>query len=774
MKTKTGNARMHNEMSVASLEEARRFYPAPGNRRAYLQQPCDTRIVVARPDLKFQLYNALCAGLKTGFGFVLLVDGKPVSLDFDRVEQRFDCGALPILSQRISQAGFHFHQESFTTRDALGRGVVMLRLTVWRQAGEPAALELGFLMTRASGGAYSTLGNEDYIPFEPWGAAWEKPFAWQGNETGLNDGEFMMALCRHSAGVVVHPPGGGPGAVAWTFHVDVRRDTPETIEIRVPYECRSKPAGPGDKGLDFRADLAFSLAQQDELAALSFDGERERQRLYWLGQLARGARIQVPEPVVQEVYQTLTLNNLQFLGGSHGLSSCRPGQGGYNDFAMVYAWEASHYLVPMARLGYHAELNRVLDYLLTTQKKPGDRNGPEGDVSDIEGCFRPHIHWMNETGAVLQIFAEYAFASGDFARLRADAGALLKAARWIQRQRNRTRDMLPGGGKALHYGLLPKGRPHDWPIRGHFLFSDTYTWSGLNRLAQAFAAAGLPDAGWLRQEADDYRECILSAVRGSLKPHPRDPSVKWVPSDIYEDPVEAIKTTIFCGPMSLIGSGILDSGDELVAQIEECLRVSGCMNEHFAFRMRFMEDKECRERQLAAAGGHVDLYYVTFAELPWHRAWLERGERAKAQAFFYMTLAYAISRDLHLAQERFCPQLPWLLPWQPNAGANGRIISMILANLCFVRDGVCHLFQGVPDAWFAARAPMGVDGLWIGGSRLSFRLEPGDGNTGWRFSYECDGPWVPELFRLALPGEGGGRLLKDFSTQGRKTGRAVL
>ena len=763
---------MKNQLHIASLADVVRFYSAPGNRRAFLQQSCDDRIVVARPDLKFQLYNSRVDYFKTGFGFALLVDGKPLSFDFDRVEQRFEGGSLPILSQRVSQMGFQHNLESFTTRDARGRGVVMLRLTLWRQSDKPAAVDLGFLMTRAP--QFSTNSNEDYIPFEPWGVAWDKRINCFGNTTHLHDGAYILASCQHTAGVSVQPTE-GPGAVAWSFHVEAGRDEPETIEIRIPYEGISQPMEVGDTGLDFQVGHAFGLAQQGELASLSFDGERERQRMSWLGQLARGTRIQVPEPMVQDVYQTLTLNNLQFLASSHDAESCRPGQGGYHAFSTVYGWEASHYLIQMARQGYHAELCRVLDYLLTTQADSTGspqalRKGPEGDISDVEGCFRPHIHWMNETGAVLLIFAEYALASGDVQRLRADASALLKAACWIQRQRNCSRDLMPDGSKALHYGLLPKGRPHDWPIRGHFLFSDTYTWRGLNCLAQAFAAAGLPDAGWLRQEADEYRDCILAAVRGSLKPHPCDPSVKWVPSDIYEDPAEAIKTTIFCGPISLIGSGILDPGDELVDRIEECLRAAGCMNEHFAFRMRLMEDPELRLRQLGAAGGHVDLYYVTFAEAPWHRVWLERGEWAKALEYFYFTLAYSVSRDLHLAQERFCPQLPWLLPWQPNASANGRILSMILANLYLIRDGVCHLWQGAPDAWFAARIPLRVDGVWISGSRCSFRLEPREGGAGWLFFYECSGPWIPERFSLALPCEGGGRLQKDIATHAQKAG----
>lgn len=750
---------------VSTMEEAARLYPAPGNKRAYLQQPCDHRIVAARPDLKFQLHHALVARYKTGFGFVLMVAGKPVPFDFEQVDQKFEAGAFPLLNQHVTQGGYRFALESFTTQDAKGRGVVMLRLTAWRQGNEPAAVELGFLVTRAPSGSYSSHPNEDYIPFESWGAAWEQKAPCEAQGNVLSDGTHVVAQCRYSHGVQVTPER-RMDSVVWNFRVESRREAPETIEVLIPYEGLSQTAADDDNGLDFRAEQAFPLDQQQELAALSFEAELTRQRLNWARQLGRAARIHVPDPLVQTVYKTLTLNTLQFLGGSSGTTACRPGQGGFNDFSAVYAWEASHYLIQMARQGFHAEVCRVLDYLLTTQGV----KGPEGDFTDIKGCFRPEIHWVNETGAVLQIFAEYAFASGDFDRLKKDAAALVEAARWIQRQRNNTREVLPTGTKALHYGLLPKGRPHDWPISGHFLFSNTYTWSGLNRLAQAFEVAGLPEAGWLRQEADEFRVCILAAVRGSLKPHPCDPALLWVPSDIYEDPAEAIKTTIFCGPMSLIGSGILDPDDPLIGQIEACLRAAKCMNDQFAFRMRMMEAKELADLQHIAAGGHVDLYYVTFGEVPWHRVWLEGGQREKAQRFFNMTLAYSVSRDLHLAQERFCPQLPWLLPWQPNGSGNGRIISMILANLCYVRGNVCHVLQGVPDAWFTLREPLGVDGLWISGTRVSFRLEPKGTGNGWLFTYRCDGSWVPEKFVVALPGAIGARCQIEILTDGQVFG----
>jgi hypothetical protein len=751
---------------IDSLTAAQRLYPAPGNRRAYLHQPCDDTIVVARPDLKLQLYPATGGHplMKMGCGFVLLEGRAPVSFAFDRVEQRFDQGALPLLTQRVAQGGFLFTQEAFTTRATEERGVVMLRLTIWRQHAEPAEAALGFLVTRAPHDRYSSHPNDDYIEFEPWGAAWEQGCGCSVGADYLHDGHAIVALCRHTAGITVQPTT-GEGALTWAFRIAPQRQTPETLEVIVPYAGIGAYLADDDRPLDGPSSRGFAVSEREVLLALGFEDEYTRQREHWLRELARAPQLYVPEPEVQAIYRTLTLNNLQFLGSSAESAACRPGQGGYNDFATVYAWEASHFLLPLAHQGYHTEVNRVLDYLLTTQH---GHAGPEGEVSDVEGCFRPHIHWMNETAAVVRIFAEYVIASGDVDRLRRDAPALLRAARWIGRQRARTRDLAPDGSPALHYGLMPKGRPHDWPIHGHFVFTDAYTWSGLDSLARACALAGLPEAEGLRAEAADYRQCILTAVRRALQPHPLDAKACWVPCDLYEDPVDAFQTSVFCGPHALLGSGILDAEDPLIPVIEASLRASGCLNDHFAFRMRLMEDAGLRQRQLAAAGGAVDLYYVTFAEASWHRAWLAQGERAKAQATLYMTLAYALSRDLHLAQERFCPQLPWLLPWQPNASANGRILGMVLSTLCLVAGDTYHLLAGVPDAWFAARVPLGIDRLWGNGGPFSFRLVP-RGDAGWHLTYSCHGQ-VPDRLVLTLPGDGTQRVVREIRTEGKREG----
>lgn len=523
---------------------------------------------------------------------------------------------------------------------------------------------------------------------------------------------------------------------------------------------------PEDQDLCHDAEKAFRIPDEKTLLGRSFETEWQRQRDLWNRQCGRAASIDVPEAIVQEIYRVLTCNDLQFLGSGKGLPYLKPGQGGFSSFSTVYGWESSNYLPVMDRQGFHDEVGRVLDYFLTTQH---GHKGPEGDISTAEGSFRPHIHWMCETGAILGIFADHAIFSGDFARLRKDAGALLKAARWIQGQRARTRDLLPDGSRSTHYGLMPPGRATDWPDIGYSLFTDAYTWRGLDKLARAFEVAGFAEAGWLRTEAEDYRQCILASMKAVLPETAAELSKTPSNREQGEKPV-------LVSHSALLESMLIDSRDDLVKRIEDSLRRSGGMDDLFATRMPEMEDATLLKIQEKSAGGEIDLYYVNSSEKVWHRVWLERGERMKALRYFYMTLAYSTSRDVHVASERFCPQLVWLLPWQPNASGNGRILEMIINSLCLEQRDSMELLFGAPDAWFARGTPLGIRNLRTAFGIFSFSVRPAPGKPRqYELSYDCTRD-VPARFLVALPDGAGqeSRRVIEVDPRGRKTASYII
>ena len=107
-----------DESKTPSYNAMASLTPLPGTKRIYLQQPCDYKIVTARPDLKFLVYAATGSAdpmYLTGYGFIIARDSKAVSFDYNHTEQLFENERLPLLTQRMSQDGFVFEQKSFTT-----------------------------------------------------------------------------------------------------------------------------------------------------------------------------------------------------------------------------------------------------------------------------------------------------------------------------------------------------------------------------------------------------------------------------------------------------------------------------------------------------------------------------------------------------------------------------------------------------------------------------------------------------------------------------------
>ncbi len=720
--------------------------PLPGSKRIYLQQPCDHRIITVRPDMKFLTYEAAPqqSGMVVGYGFVIVNDSSVVSFDYETMEQSFEEECLPLLTQRVSQQGFSFEQKSFTTTMKDGRKLLLVRLTIKRLSAESARnLTLAWLTVQAPHSRFYSHANEDYIVFEPWGAAWESPLNLETAENVQRDGWIVFDAFRHSENVL--PQTRTIAGAHLTFDIYFTGEQEALIEFIIPYEGLGHAKQMGGVGGSRTQPGAFAVTERSRLLSLSFDDEYRRQTRSWSRTLSHATTIAVPEKIVQNIYRVLTCNNLQFMGGNAATSHLKPGQGGFNPFSTVYGWESSNYLSVMDAQGFHSEVERVLDYFLTTQY---GHKGPEGDISTAEGSFRPHIHWMCETGALIGIFADHAILSGDFNRLRRDSAALLKAAGWISGQRARTKDIRSGGGRPAHYGLMPPGRATDWPDYCYSLFTDVYTWRGLDKLARSFEIGGFTEAERLRAEADDYRQCILVSLKTLMEEQAQHASRQKKKPENDAPPV-------LLSHIALLDSKMVDAQDDLIPVIEAEFRHSGEMNDLFATRMPEMEDVELMKIQEKTAGGEIDLYYVNSAEKVWHRLWLERGERIKALRYFYMTLAYSTSRDVHIASERFCPQLIWLLPWQPNASGNGRILEMMINSLCLEYQDSMHLLAGVPDAWFASGGPIGLSRLCTAFGLFSFTVQPDPTNPGnFTFAYECSRD-IPKRFLLSLPMDSG-------------------
>ena len=277
---------------VPSYELLSKHLSLPGTKRIFLQQPCDYKIVEGRPDLKFLMKDATATDLSpTGFGFILIVDGKPQSFDFKRTEQHFARGALPLLTQRIVQAGFVFQQTSFTTEDAAGRRLVMVRLQIRRaKSSSPRVVKLGWLSVRSAHARYYSHENEDYIVFEPWSPGWKARLPLRCDGGVQHDGETIFSAIRPSDNVSIAAGNNVAGALALT--VSFANCSEAQIEMIVPYEGLPASMIRQEKQSNWRERKAFTLREKERLLRLSFDEEYARQAERWERCLGRAAAIQ--------------------------------------------------------------------------------------------------------------------------------------------------------------------------------------------------------------------------------------------------------------------------------------------------------------------------------------------------------------------------------------------------------------------------------------------------------------------------------------------------
>ncbi|MDG0793883.1 hypothetical protein OMP38_25950 [Cohnella ginsengisoli] len=169
-------------------------------------------------------------------------------------------------------------------------------------------------------------------------------------------------------------------------------------------------------------------------------------------------------------------------------------------------------------------------------------------------------------------------------------------------------------------------------------------------------------------------------------------------------------------------TGIIGAEDSIVPEIEYYMRRYFSMGDLFAVKLPEMEDAVLGKLQEQYAGSPIDLYYVNQAERIWHRVWSLRGEREKALRYFYSTMAFSTTLDTLHVHERYCPQLPWLSPWQPNGSGNGRVMEMILNSLYMLEDRTMKLLPCAPAEWLDPGKRIEVNRVATYLGELSFKV----------------------------------------------------
>ena len=231
--------------------------------------------------------------------------------------------------------------------------------------------------------------------------------------------------------------------------------------------------------------------------------------------------------------------------------------------------------------------------------------------------------------------------------MKANRPTILAAWKWIQKERARTRLRDDNGVRVDYYGLLPKGRVHDWGgFRFHPAFTDGYTYKGMAEMAEAFREAGLPEADQFAADAEDYRRCILDVIHRIQFTDP-ETGLLFIPNTVYFRPRE--KGDIperggawgSDGPRSFFDTGVLNPvadakyWEPMLALLQRRMGTLGGLMLHFR------SDEEETEQWTIQKDS--PFWYCNFVELGYYRDFVARGELEKALLVFYTNLAYGAS-----------------------------------------------------------------------------------------------------------------------------------
>lgn len=282
-----------------------------------------------------------------------------------------------------------------------------------------------------------------------------------------------------------------------------------------------------DNGIRWSLDLApgqahelfitipsITLSDKAEIEALrehNFGPGAARVCEYWRKLAARTARIDTPEPWLNDYYkaqlQHLEINCLKDLQTPRRYAHV--GTFSYG----VYCNESGMMISDLDRRGAHETAAACLQTWLDFQgsvmlagnfkSKEGLLYGANGSESGSYNKHHGYCCWN---------LAEHWWYTRDRKWMEASAPKLIKACDWIIRERQATMTTNPDGTRPIEYGLLPAGGLEDVQDYWYWTATNACTVWGFDSLAAALTDYGHPDAPRLVKEAKAYHDDVMAAI----------------------------------------------------------------------------------------------------------------------------------------------------------------------------------------------------------------------------------------------------------------------
>ena len=700
-------ARSQHEVNYEEVAEA---YGGPMSRGPLVSVKAHPEIVWGRPDMGIGMVANPVA-----FG----IGNPPALIRWRDVEHSLLKGYLPILISRYQDGDLRYEQVLFTTlldggevKTGHEKQVAVIRMSVVNTNLSERRHAAWWAFAPA---AVPTTDGPPYFwsykLFDVTGSLPALPEVSSSETDGiLRDGSTLLGIHEEGPGVTATP-----FAQATRFEMDLLPGQKKSVCLKVS----SNKHG-------------FTLEEIEKLRGLDFFSARDQRAMDLEGVLERGAKIRVPEEIVNNIYKAQILYNQTQMVQAADRDYYVPVQSSMG----VWPWEQMKQLTGLDEFGYHSDVEKSLGYLLKLQ----GRRPPNAKVKSFAGVFPSsgtfeesgweHDHestiygliaqrkeskeatfpnWVCNTGSALRTFGEHYFYTRDRQWLQGVAPAMIKACDWIIASRQTTMQRDAQGEKVLQYGLMPAGQPYDTPLtkgdKYFFCMTDGYTFLGFEHIAAALADAQHPEGPRLVREAENYRHDILEAMR---RVRNNDPNLPPYPEELYGGEGWA---TFCSGALSLVDAGLLNPEDPAFVQMENYMKA------HFNCGVLGLSGR-CHQDDKQNLGS----YYVTITEDVYHHAWVVRGEVEKALLSFYSNLAFGVDKDTLGAIERFMLYDRRYSPFYMDSSGGMRICKMIRRTLLLERESELQLLPAAPRRWLEQGKSIQIEDMPTYFGSLSLRV----------------------------------------------------
>ncbi|MEA1950365.1 MAG: hypothetical protein U9N87_03200, partial [Planctomycetota bacterium] len=222
----------------------------------------------------------------------------------------------------------------------------------------------------------------------------------------------------------------------------------------------------------------------------------EKTKTYWEKLMVPSAKIDLPSELLSNVIRASQVHIMLVAGNEENGSRIDPWTSADRYGALES--EAQPILRGMDMMGQQDFARRGFDYFIARYNDAG---------------FLTTGYTMMGSGWHLWTLAEFIDRSQDIAWFKKNASEIARLCKWITSQREKTKRLDADGNRVPNYGITPPGTIADWGRFTNMTFQEAHYCAGLREAARVLAMIDHPDAKFLAENAEEYRDCIMHAYR---------------------------------------------------------------------------------------------------------------------------------------------------------------------------------------------------------------------------------------------------------------------